>query len=70
MSQMFGRGENGACTEFYWIYFCVLTKNYSTQKMKDICISQFYRAKFALQTMLSTLVFYLEAKTRNLLHYK
>ncbi len=38
--------------------------------MKDICISQFYREKFALQTMLSTLVFYLEAKTRNPLHYK
>ncbi len=70
MSQMFDRVENGVCTEFYWIYYCVLTKTYSTQNMKDIYISQFYRAKFILQTMLSTLVFYLEAKTRNMLHYK
>ena len=70
MSQMFDRVENSVCTEFHWIYFCVLTKTYSMQNMKDICISQFYRAKFALQTMLSTLVLYLETKTRNLLHYK
>jgi len=53
MSQMFDTVENDVFTEFYSIYFCVLTKTYSTQNMKNICISQFYRANFALQTMLS-----------------